>query len=87
MTFSILESRMTAFEKLRFIAAKLRLAAILSSALLLACSYSRPKPFPIHKAEMPACPGGVWVCDSRAGKTCICLSNEDFGRWKKKNGL
>ena len=60
--------------------------ALLSCALAVGCSYSRPKPFPIHPADMPAC-SGTWVCDSRAGKTCVCLSNEAYERWKRKNGL
>lgn len=62
-------------------------ATLLLVTTLAACSYSRPKPFPIHKAEMPACPNGVWVCDARAGKVCVCLSEPEYKRWKRKNGF
>lgn len=62
---------------------------ILLAALLMlctGCSYQRLKPVPIRPPKRPPC-RGTWVCDSRAGEICYCLTPEQTRRWAQRNGL
>lgn len=60
-------------------------------ALLITSACTTSTPWPSRVRDMPPCYAGggpgVWVCDVRAEKTCLCYSQAKFQEWRRRNGI